>query len=107
MGKSNGAQRLVSGLEETTVHGRGLKIRGQIKSRPVLVPANTAKSAARPLDESARSRVEQWLNKVTCGDCVELMNEMPVASVGMIVTSPPYNLRNSTGNGMKDGRGGK
>ena len=25
----------------------------------------------------------------------------------MIVTSPPYNLRNSTGNGLKDGRGGK
>jgi modification methylase len=29
------------------------------------------------------------------------MNKMPAASVGLIVTSPPYNLRNSTGNGMK------
>jgi len=35
------------------------------------------------------------------------MNRMPVGSVDLIVTSPPYNLRNSTGNGMKDGRGGK
>jgi hypothetical protein len=32
---------------------------------------------------------------------------MPDSSVDLIVTSPPYNLKNSTGNGMKDGRGGK
>ena len=32
---------------------------------------------------------------------------MPSESVDLIVTSPPYNLKNSTGNGMKDGRGGK
>jgi site-specific DNA-methyltransferase (adenine-specific) len=54
----------------------------------------------------ARS-MEPWLNKVHCGDCIELMNKMPIASVDLVVTSPPYNLRNSTGNGMKDGRGGK
>lgn len=51
--------------------------------------------------------LEPWLNKVICGDCVEQMDKMPPESVGLIVTSPPYNLRNSTGNGMKDGRGGK
>lgn len=51
--------------------------------------------------------MEHWINKVHPGDCVELMNNMPVGSVGMIVTSPPYNLRNSTGNGMKNGSGGK
>jgi site-specific DNA-methyltransferase (adenine-specific) len=51
--------------------------------------------------------MERWLNKVHCGDCEELLNKMPVGSVGLIVTSPPYNLRLSTGNGMKDGRGGK
>jgi len=49
----------------------------------------------------------EWVGKVHCGDCVELMNKMPPESVDLIVTSPPYNLRNSTGNGMKDGRGGK
>jgi modification methylase len=27
--------------------------------------------------------------------------------IDLVVTSPPYNLKNSTGNGMKDGRGGK
>lgn len=35
------------------------------------------------------------------------MAEMPEESIDVVVTSPPYNLRNSTGNGMKDGRGGK
>ena len=35
------------------------------------------------------------------------MNKLPAGSVDLCVTSPPYNLRNSTGNGMKDGRGGK
>ena len=54
-----------------------------------------------------RSLVEPWLNKVRCGDCVKLMERMPVGSIGLVVTSPPYNLRNSTGNGLKDGRGGK
>lgn len=35
------------------------------------------------------------------------MKTLPAESIDLIVTSPPYNLRNSTGNGMKDGRGGK
>lgn len=32
---------------------------------------------------------------------------MDEGSVDVIVTSPPYNIKNSTGNGLKDGRGGK
>ncbi len=51
--------------------------------------------------------IEQYLNKIICGDCLEVMRQMPDASVDLVVTSPPYNLKNSTGNGMKDGRGGK
>ena len=51
--------------------------------------------------------MEPWLGKVHQGDCVELMNKMPAATVGVIVTSPPYNIKNSTGNGLKNGRGGK
>ena len=62
--------------------------------------------------EAAGSLAEElpywgWLDKVHCGDCLTLMGKMPAASIGLIVTSPPYNLRNSTGNGLKDGRGGK
>lgn len=48
-----------------------------------------------------------FLNKIICGDAVEVMRQIPTKSVDLVVTSPPYNLKNSTGNGMKDGRGGK
>ena len=48
-----------------------------------------------------------FLNKIICGDCLEIMKRVPDESIDLIVTSPPYNLKNSTGNGMKDGRGGK
>ncbi len=51
--------------------------------------------------------MNNWLNKVHHGDCLTLMAKLPPNCVGLIVTSPPYNLRNSTGNGLKDGRGGK
>ncbi len=61
----------------------------------------------RDVSKPAPASLEPWLNKIHCSDAVALMNEMPAESVGVIVTSPPYNLRNSSGNGMKDGRGGK
>lgn len=48
-----------------------------------------------------------FVNKIICGDCLEVMRQIPDESVDLVVTSPPYNLKNSTGNGMKDGRGGK
>ena len=41
------------------------------------------------------------------GDVVSELKKLKDESVDLIVTSPPYNLKNSTGNGMKDGRGGK
>lgn len=49
----------------------------------------------------------EWRNRIICGDCLSVMRKMPSESIELVVTSPPYNLRNSTGNGMKDGRGGK
>ena len=48
-----------------------------------------------------------WLNQVHQGNCLDIMGQMPANSVDLVVTSPPYNLKNSTGNGLKDGRGGK
>ncbi len=51
--------------------------------------------------------IDTFLNKNICGDCLDVMRTMPDGAVDLIVTSPPYNLKNSTGNGMKDGRGGK
>lgn len=50
---------------------------------------------------------DNFINKIICGDSLEVMRKIPDKSVDLAVTSPPYNLKNSTGNGMKDGRGGK
>lgn len=43
--------------------------------------------------------------KLICGDAVTEMRKLPDESINLVVTSPPYNLKNSTGNGMKDDRG--
>lgn len=48
-----------------------------------------------------------FINRIICGDTVNVMQKIPDSSIDLIITSPPYNLKNSTGNGMKDGRGGK
>ena len=56
---------------------------------------------------TAPSILKPWLGKIHQGDCVELMGKMPVGSIDLIVTSPPYNIKNSTGNGLKNGSGGK
>jgi modification methylase len=48
-----------------------------------------------------------FIDKFICGSADQVMKYIPDASVDLVVTSPPYNLKNSTGNGMKDGRGGK
>lgn len=50
---------------------------------------------------------KDYINKIICGDSIEMMKSMPSESIDLVITSPPYNLKNSTGNGMKDGRGGK
>lgn len=51
--------------------------------------------------------IEEYLNKIINADCMEVLKKLPDSSIDVVVTSPPYNLKNSTGNGMKDGRGGK
>ena len=48
----------------------------------------------------------EYVNRLLCGDCIEIMKSMESNSIDLIVTSPPYNLRQSTGNGMKNGSGG-
>ena len=57
--------------------------------------------------KNANLFLDNFLNKIVCGDAVDVMRQIPDGSVDLVVTSPPYNLKNSTGNGMKDGRGGK
>jgi len=50
---------------------------------------------------------KDFINKIVCGDAVEVMKKIPDGAVDLVITSPPYNIKNSTGNGLKDGRGGK
>lgn len=75
--------------------------------------SSTKESKANAACELGKSNVlefpdiKKFLNKIHVGDAVEVMRSMPAGSIDLVVTSPPYNLRNSTGNGLKDGRGGK
>ena len=39
------------------------------------------------------------LNKIYCGDCLELMKQLPDKSIDLVVTSPPYNMRTRIRNG--------
>ena len=65
-------------------------------------------TAIYPVEEMRkRVRIEDYKNSIIFGDSEAALKRMPSGSVGLFVTSPPYNLKNSTGNGMKDGRGGK
>ena len=36
--------------------------------------------------------MERFINKITCGDCYELIKQLPDKSVDLIVTDPPYEL---------------
>ena len=48
-------------------------------------------------------KMKPYLNKILCGDCLKVMREMPSHSIDLIVTSPPYNIRNTSGHGILDG----
>lgn len=62
---------------------------------------------AKPKQQKCNPKLAAWLNRMTQGDCIDIMSQMPARSVSLVATSPPYNIKNSTGNGLKDGRGGK
>ncbi|CCD29270.1 DNA modification methylase-like [Candidatus Glomeribacter gigasporarum BEG34] len=57
--------------------------------------------------KEARGALNAYLDRFICGDALAVMRQIPDAGIDLVVTSPPYNLKNSTGNGLKDGRGGK
>ncbi len=48
-----------------------------------------------------------FINQFIKGNVLDVLKQLPGECIDLVVTSPPYNLKNSTGNGMKDGRGGK
>ena len=42
------------------------------------------------------TNIELWLNQTHCDDCLSAMGRMPSESVNLVVTSPTYNLLNSS-----------
>ena len=64
-------------------------------------------SHQRPVDSPSPPSPCRANGALLRGDCLEVMKLLPTGSIKTVVTSPPYNLRNSSGNGMRDGRGGK
>lgn len=49
------------------------------------------------LDSVTKETDSMLLNKIICGDAVEVMRSLPDESIGLVVTSPSYNLKNFTG----------
>jgi len=47
-------------------------------------------------------RVFPACNHIVCGDSLTIMKSMPNSCIELAITSPPYNLKNSTGNGMSE-----
>lgn len=47
--------------------------------------------------------IDSYIDKIILGDSLSVMREMPDESIDLVVTSPPYNIKNSTGNGLKKG----
>ncbi len=44
--------------------------------------------------------IDDFKNKFICGDSLQMMKQIPDESIDLIVTSPPYNIKNSSGNGL-------
>jgi site-specific DNA-methyltransferase (adenine-specific) len=55
-----------------------------------------------------RERIDpkDWEGRIYVGDCLEFMRSLPDRCVDAVVTSPPYNIRNTTGGGFRS-PGGK
>lgn len=47
--------------------------------------------------QTATHTIDDFANKVFCMDAIQLLRLLPDASIDLFVTSPPYNLNNSTG----------
>ena len=52
-----------------------------------------------------KADITTWFDGIHQGDCLDLMAQLPDESVDLVFTSPPYNLRNSTGNGCRNWAG--
>ena len=83
-------------LIELTTKYEGVKRDGMTRTPP---PDKTSKAK--------QHRLKKFIGHIIHGDCLDVMREMPDETIKIIVTSPPYNIKNSVGNGLKNGSGGK
>ncbi len=51
--------------------------------------------------ENQKLQIPEITDTIILGDSLEIMRQLPDKSIDIIITSPPYNLLNSTGNGLK------
>lgn len=51
--------------------------------------------------------INDIINKILCGDILYHIKQIPDSCIDLVVTSPPYNIKNSTGNGLKGPNKGK
>lgn len=77
------------------------------KATPVVSTLTTQPMTQPTMLPATQPAIDTWLDDVHCGDAVTLLDTMPAGAVDLVVTSPPYNIKNSTGNGLKNGKGGK
>lgn len=74
------------------------------------IPFEQLELSLSPEIETSKKRshnLQQYLGTIQQMDSIKFMQQLPKESIGVCVTSPPYNLKNSTGNGMKNGSNGK
>ena len=45
---------------------------------------------------------DDFINKIICGDCLEVMKEMPDESIDFIIADPPFNVGLNYGNNFND-----
>lgn len=45
--------------------------------------------------------MKKKFNQIIHGDCLEVMSKLPDELFDLVITSPPYNIKNSTGGGLK------
>jgi modification methylase len=50
-------------------------------------------------------KIEEIKNKIINGNCLEIMRELPNECIDLAVTSPPYNLKNSSVSSPATGKG--
>jgi len=59
----------------------------QLSIADMLLP--TLEKRVNPLEEP-KHKIKHWTGKVHIGDCLDIMKKIPVNSIDLIVTSPPY-----------------